>query len=219
MRHWQRYKWYICISDFFCVAFTYLLFKLKSGVGLLTSNDGDWVDVKISGNHLGIAWKSHGLYIIPLQISQALKNIWKVLQVILWAFIKIIWNIVSKKDCICLKESLLIRSSTVSLQTKEGQMRSEFPLVRLESKMPSMTKVWPSDHREGDRVWAWPRPLQPCIDIFKALHSNHQGGGDYMTWGVQTSLEETRHWTSSPMIVSPDSFILLTWDSFQTSGA
>ena len=44
-------------------------------------------------------------------------------------------------------------------QTKEGQRRSKFYLVGFEdSWTPLMSKVhvWPSDHREGDRSYAWP---------------------------------------------------------------
>ena len=59
-------------------------------------------------------------------------NIWKVHQVIHWAFIQIWWNIVSR---ICfwrnLSIGLLLWSS---LQTTEkGQMRSEFRIVGLEN--------------------------------------------------------------------------------------
>ena len=59
------------------------------------------------------------------------KNIWKVLPVILWAFIKIGWTIVSR---ICLWRNLspgLLRR--YSLQTKEGQRCSEFRLVGLKN--------------------------------------------------------------------------------------
>ena len=44
---------------------------------------------KISSNHFQTTDTG-------LQISQASKNIWKVLQVILWAFYLILWNIVSR---------------------------------------------------------------------------------------------------------------------------
>ena len=61
-----------------------------------------------------------------LQIWQASKHIWKVLQVILslWAFIQIWWNIASR---ICFLRNLspgLLR--WCSLQTKKSQMRSDF---------------------------------------------------------------------------------------------
>ena len=59
------------------------------------------------------------------------KDILKVLQVILWAFIQIWWNIVSR---ICFWRNLspvLLRWS--SPQTKKGQMRSEFRLTVLEN--------------------------------------------------------------------------------------
>ena len=48
------------------------------------------------------------------------------------------------------------------LQTKEGQRRSEFYLVRLgNSGTPSMSSVWPCDHWEDYRYCAL---LQPCTD-------------------------------------------------------
>ena len=67
------------------------------------------------------------------------------------------WNIVSR-HCFWrnLSPSLRRWSSLVykrwsSLQTKEGQMRSEFRLVGLENSLTPLTlKVWPSDHREDD---------------------------------------------------------------------
>ena len=54
-----------------------------------------------------------------------------------------------------LKESLTRWSS---LQTKEGQMRSEFRLVGLEHiQTPSTSKVFmTSGYREDDMHWAWP---------------------------------------------------------------
>ena len=44
-----------------------------------------------------------------------------------------------------------------------------------------------------------------------------QGGQDYVTRLVQTSSKEDMPWSSSPLIVSRDSFSLLTWASFQTT--
>ena len=75
-------------------------------------------------------------------------------------------------------------------------------------------QVWPSDHREEDRSCAW--SFYSLVQIFpKALH---------WRWGLydgnfQTSLEETRPWPSSPLIVSRDSFSLWACTSFQTGGA
>ena len=43
------------------------------------------------------------------------------------------------------------------LRTKGGQRRSEFLLVGLEnSETPSTSSVWPGNHREDYRSWAWP---------------------------------------------------------------
>ena len=97
------------------------------------------------------------------QISQASKIIWKVLQVILWAFIQIWWNIVSR---ICFWRNLsagLLRWS--SLHTKEDQMRSEFRLVWLEnSQMLKKSKIWPSGHR-GSTIGLVLRPSTACTDL------------------------------------------------------
>ena len=59
-----------------------------------------------------------------------------------------------------------------SLQTKEGQRRSEFRLVGfLNSKTPSTSKVWPSDHREDERSCAW--SVYSLVRIMPwALHSD-----------------------------------------------
>ena len=59
-----------------------------------------------------------------------------------------------------------------SLQTKEGQRHAEFHLVGFEnSRTPSTTTVWPSDHREDYRSCAW--PLYSLVQTFpKALHSD-----------------------------------------------
>ena len=46
-----------------------------------------------------------------------------------------------------------------------------------------------------------------------------QGGWDYMMGLVQTSSEATRSWSSSPLIVSRDSFSHQTWARFHTGGA
>ena len=54
-------------------------------------------------------------------------------------------------------------------------------------------------------------PLKHCSD--------EQGDGDYMMGLVQTSSEETRPRSSSPLIVSWDSFSPWTWARFQTGGA
>ena len=59
--------------------------------------------------------------------------------------------------------------------------------------------------------------LEPCADP-RALHSDKQGGGDYMTWLVQTS-EETRSRSSFPLYVSRDSFSPWTRARFQMGGA
>ena len=49
----------------------------------------------------------------------------------------------------------LASGSATGLQTKEGQMRSEFCLVGLSnSETPSTSIVWPSDHRADDRSCA-----------------------------------------------------------------
>ena len=59
-----------------------------------------------------------------------------------------------------------------SLQTKEGQRHTEFFLVGFEnSQTPSTTTVWPSDHREDYRSFAW--PFYSLVRTFpKALHSD-----------------------------------------------
>ena len=73
------------------------------------------------------------------------------------------------------------------------------------SQTPSTSKVWPSDHRNDDRSCTW--SFYSLVQIFpKALHCDKQGGGDYMTGFVQKSSEETRPWSSPPLIVSRDSF-------------
>ena len=87
-----------------------------------------------------------------LQISQASKNIWKVLQAILWAFIYKFDEILVSCICFWRKFSTgLLRCS--SLQTNEGQMRSKFRLVE-NSQTSSTSKVWPSDYREDHRSCA-----------------------------------------------------------------
>ena len=60
----------------------------------------------------------------------------------------------------------------------------------LNSQRPSTLKYDHVYHREDDKSCAW--PLYNLVQIFpKALHSDSQGGGDYMTGLVQTSSEET----------------------------
>ena len=60
--------------------------------------------------------------------------------------------------------------------------------------------------------------LEPCQTFLEALHSKLQGGKDYMRRLVQTSLEVTGSWSSSPMIVSRDSFSPWSWARFQMGG-
>ena len=68
------------------------------------------------------------------------------------------------------------------------------------------------------RSCAW--PFYSLVQIFpNALHSDLQGDWDYMTLFVQTSSEETRPRSSSPLIVIRDSCSLWTWARFQTGGA
>ena len=68
---------------------------------------------------------------------------------------------------------------------------------------------------EDYRSCAW--PFYSLLHIFpKALHSDLQGGGDYTTGLVQTSSDETRPWSSSPLIVSRDSFSPWTWVRLQS---
>ena len=76
-----------------------------------------------------------------LHKSQASKNIWKVLQVRLWAFVQIWWNIISRiyfwRN---LSPGLLQWSSP---QTKEGQRHSQVRLVGLDnSKTPLASKKY-----------------------------------------------------------------------------
>ena len=82
-------------------------------------------------------------------------------------------NLVNLVSRICFWRNLspgLLRWS--SLQTKEGQMRSEFRLVGLlNSYTPSTLKLWPSDHRVDNRSCAW--PFYSLVQIFpKGMHSD-----------------------------------------------
>ena len=52
---------------------------------------------------------------------------------------------------------------------------------------------------EDDMSCAW--PFYSLVQIFpKALHSDWQGDGDYMTGLVEAASEETRPQSSSPLI-------------------
>ena len=74
-----------------------------------------------------------------------------VLQVILWVFITIWWNIVLR-IIIFPKESLTMSSMVI-----EGLMCSAFRLVGLKnSQMPSRPIVWPSDHQKDNMSCSWP---------------------------------------------------------------
>ena len=92
-----------------------------------------------------------------------------------------------------------------SLQTKEGQMWSEF--LSSGSKIVKhlrRRKVRPSDHREDDGYL-----LGPSTALFRFFRKHctlTKGGGNYMTGLVKTSLEKTRPRSSSPLIVFRDLF-------------
>ena len=127
--------------DLICVVLAFLISILKS------SNHFNTTDTRLQ-----------------ISIAQASNNIWKVLQVIIWALIQISWTIVIRIRF----WRNLIRS--IKSTTKEGHIWSEFNLVGLEnSQTPSTSKVWPSDHREHDRSCAW--PFYSLVQIFpKALY-------------------------------------------------
>ena len=66
--------------------------------------------------------------------------------------------------------------------------------------------------RKYDPVWGL------LVKIFpKAFHSDLKGGWDFITGLVKTSSEETRTWSSSPLIVSRDFFSLWTWARVQNA--
>ena len=105
-----------------------------------------------------------------VKISRASKNIWKVLEIILWTSVENWWYFVPR---IFVKRNLspgLLWWS--SLQTKEGQRHTEFHLVGFEnSQTPSTTTVLPSDYRENYRSCAW--PFYSLVQTFpKVLHSD-----------------------------------------------
>ena len=137
-----------------------------------------------------------------------------------WYSVLLRWYFVSR---IFVKRNLspgLLRWSI--LQTKEGQRHTEFHLVGFEnSQTPSTTTVWPSDHREDYR----PIVLGPCTALYRpflkhcTLWLTRRLGLYHMTGLVQTSSEATRSWSSSPLIVSQDSFSHQTWARFQPGGA
>ena len=117
---------------------------------------------------------------------------------ILWTSVEIWWYFVPR---IFVNRNLLPGLLWwSSLQTKEGQRPTKFLLVGFgNSQTPSTTTVWPSDHREDYRSCAW--PFYSLVRTFpKALHSDWQGGGDYMTGLVQTS-EATWSWSLSPCLL------------------
>ena len=105
------------------------------------------------------------------------------------------------------------------LQTKEGQRRSEFHLVGLESnETPSTSSVWPSAHREDYRSCAWPF-LQPCADhsLKRCILTTSNKAVGTLWRALSNPLRGNRVRIPVPLIVSRDSFSLSTWARAQTA--
>ena len=74
------------------------------------------------------------------------------------------------------------------------------------------------DHQESNTPCSW--SLYSHVQTFpEALHSDRQGGEDYMTGLVQTSTEATRFRAFFPLIVSRDSYSPWTLARLQIGGA
>ena len=109
-------------------------------------------------------------------VFTSFKSIWKLLQIILWAFFP--QNLVNIVSRMFLKESLAWYSVAIR--------RSEFRVVGLENSSSfSKSKIWPSDHRENYKSCAWPAStalckssLERCTLTNKALGASE--GGDLM---------------------------------------
>ena len=130
-----------------------------------------------------------------LQISQASENVWKILQVILWTSVQIWCNMYQRTH-----SPALLR--WFSLQTKEGQRRSEFHLVGLENSEAASIK------RTIGLVFGPFTAL--CISFLKRCTLTKK------IWRALSS-EATGSWSPLHMIVSQDSFGLWTWARVHTA--
>ena len=91
---------------------------------------------------------------IAEQISQASNNIWKVLQIIIRAFVQMWWKSI-EEVLEGISHPVFFKLS--SLETKDGESRSQYFLIGLEnSKTPSTSKVRARHHREDYRSCTWP---------------------------------------------------------------
>ena len=130
----------------------------------------------------------------------------KVLQVIQWAFVLILWNIVSR---ICFWRNL----SPVfygDLVYKLRRVKGAADFVSSGSKIVKRIRRRKYDPEIIEStiiigLWAW--PYYGLVQIFpRALHSDQQGGGDYLMELFQTSSEGT---IKALILIWSSSFLLL----------
>ena len=152
-----------------------------------------------------------------LHISQASNNIWKVLHIIPWDFIQICWNIVSR---ICVWRNIPSNFFYGDLIYKLWRVKCEANFVLSGSKI--VKRIWRRKYNPIVIEKTIGLVLDPSTALCRSFvkHCNRANkAGDYITGLVQTSSKETRHWSSSPLIDSRDSFSPWTWARFQKGGA